>query len=297
MFGGEVDKTRSGVKKRKPTRRLSLPPKKLCSAGDTCGAGVPGTGPSHFYEENPPIGGGGSLRSSTGEEGNNSIAVGPDGTVYVGDYGRIQEFNPDRRLRRRIRPPRRRRKPQFVSSLALDSAGDIYERSATQYRNGSPTTQVPGVREYSPDRRTRSFTPSTGPKSGTEPTHIALDPQGDLFASDSQRHPPHVLRSESWRSPLPRLQTDRGTVCHLHLDQVKIRRTAAASPRGIAFGDGQAVRVELDPEATHIAVHPTPGCWPARSQGRGSEDVQPRLRFSTGSSIRDGYDTDTASNT
>lgn len=68
MFGGEVDKTTSG---------------NVCTAasGHTCGAGVKGTGSGFFEGPN----------NSTG----NYLAVGSDGTVYVGDRNRIEEFNSD----------------------------------------------------------------------------------------------------------------------------------------------------------------------------------------------------------
>ena len=94
MFGGEVDKTK--VQKREEEEANPEPitvtaeEEDVCTvaSGDACGEGVAGTGPSHFYNGGYPLewGGGGTSRQ-------NSIAVGPDGTVYVGDYGRIQEFN------------------------------------------------------------------------------------------------------------------------------------------------------------------------------------------------------------
>jgi hypothetical protein len=69
MIGGEVDKTTGG---------------NVCTAesGDECGSGVEGTGP-------------GFLLSREFEEVKDGIAVGGDGTVYVADVGRIQEFEPD----------------------------------------------------------------------------------------------------------------------------------------------------------------------------------------------------------
>ena len=42
---------------------------------------------------------------------------------------------------------------------------------------------MPGVREYSTESP-RKLVQAFDAESGTEPTHIALDPQGDLFASD-----------------------------------------------------------------------------------------------------------------
>ncbi len=101
MFGGEVDKTTP------PTSA----PKRTSKAATTCGAGVPGSGPGRFYQEVPgskcaPAFALGGLSWCAPES--NSIAVGPDGTVYVGDFGRIQEFEPGRDVQRRSALPCRR---------------------------------------------------------------------------------------------------------------------------------------------------------------------------------------------
>ncbi len=189
MIGGEVDKTKTAeFNEPGNPHGITEAEENLCTAadltaGDTCGAGVPGTGPSHFYEESPPTGGGGSFAVKSWDgEGNNSIAVGPDGTVYVGDYGRIQEFTPEGAFAGEfVLPLEAGEEPQFVSSLALDSAGDVYERSATQYRDGIPTTQVPGVREYNP---AHTLVSTFDAESGSEPTHIALDQRATSSLSD-----------------------------------------------------------------------------------------------------------------
>jgi hypothetical protein len=180
MFGGEVDKG-GGI----PSNPGNICTAQYIANGDTCGAGVPGTGPSHFYREEPQTQAGGF--KSWNHEGNNSIAVGPGGTVYVGDYGRIQEFNPEGEFAGEFSlPVKAGEEPQFVSALALDSAGDVYEHSQIYAFNSKTNTeeivsQVPGVREYSPAHSLlRTF--DAEPKS--EPTHIALDSAGDLFASD-----------------------------------------------------------------------------------------------------------------
>ena len=115
MFGGEVDKT----------THANVCTAADLTAGDSCGAGVPGTGASQFYKEEPGTEAGGF--KSWANYGSNSIAVGPEGNVYVGDYGRIQEFNPDGTFAGEFSLPDA--EPQFVASLALDSAGNIYERS------------------------------------------------------------------------------------------------------------------------------------------------------------------------
>ena len=104
MFGGEVDHTTHA---------------NICTAEDievkhdTCGAGVPGTAPAHFYQA-------GAL--SWENQGNNSIAVGPDGTVYVGDYGRVQKFEPSGAFLGEVPLPFE----QFASSLAVAASGHLY---------------------------------------------------------------------------------------------------------------------------------------------------------------------------
>jgi hypothetical protein len=106
MFGGGVDHTTGAD---------------LCTAadiagGDTCGAGVPGTGPSHFYS---------SFEDSWNLAGNNSIAVGPDGTVYVGDFRRVQKFEPDGTFIGELTVPAAR----SLGSLAIDAESHVYVNS------------------------------------------------------------------------------------------------------------------------------------------------------------------------
>lgn len=73
MFGGEVNKSTGAD---------------VCTSadvegGDTCGAGIAGTGDSEF-----------SIENVLGVDGD-YITVGPDDTIYVADRNRIQKFSPD----------------------------------------------------------------------------------------------------------------------------------------------------------------------------------------------------------
>ena len=158
MFGGEVDQTTDAD---------------VCTAadltaGDTCGAGIPGTGPSSLLREEPGTEAGGFKAGAT--------------------KAQLDRRRPRRhRLRRRLRPRSgirtgrhlRRRirlaadaEPQFVTSLAVDSSGDIYERSVIyDFENGDNS----GPRRSRVRRLHALVEPSTR-QSGSEPTHIALDP-------------------------------------------------------------------------------------------------------------------------
>lgn len=97
-FGGEVNKTTTGD---------------VCTeaSGNVCGAGVEGTGPGEF--SGWPL-----IRSF--------IAVSPTDSVYVGDKGRIQEFNSDGTFKDEITLEGELAGKQ-VSALALDpSTGNFY---------------------------------------------------------------------------------------------------------------------------------------------------------------------------
>lgn len=76
MWGGEVNKTKAAEGGSTEAER-NLCTKSQVESGDVCGTGVPGTGKGQFKE--------------TFASGN-KIAVGPSGSVFVGDAERIQEF-------------------------------------------------------------------------------------------------------------------------------------------------------------------------------------------------------------
>jgi hypothetical protein len=90
------------------------------SSGDVCKVGAPGAGPAAFQNPYP---------RERFPEGN-SVAVGPDGTVYVGDYRRVQEFGPEGEYEGQIDLP----KAEFpnaglTDSLAVDSESHVYAGS------------------------------------------------------------------------------------------------------------------------------------------------------------------------
>ena len=114
MFGGAVDKG--------PSHPGNLCTAAYISEGDACGAGVPGTGNAQFANE----------------QGGTYIAVGPDGTVYVGDKGRIQEFQPNGTYKSQIDLPEEE-KERSSKSLAVDPVnGDLYFTFAQETWKGTP---------------------------------------------------------------------------------------------------------------------------------------------------------------
>lgn len=98
MWGGDVDKTTG----------TNLCTKADVDGGDECGAGVPGTADGQFQESGPVA--------------NSGIAIGPTGTIFVSDVGRIQKFNPAGEFLGEVQAPND--KP--IQTLAVNSTGQFY---------------------------------------------------------------------------------------------------------------------------------------------------------------------------
>jgi hypothetical protein len=156
MFGGGVNAT---AYKKGETADQDVCP---VHPGDRCQAGSKGTADGQF-----------SFRS----EGD-FVAAGPDGTVYVGDTNRVQEFSSSGAYQRQVSlPPPEGEDPETggIPGVAVDLIGNIYV-----VRNG-----VAGVNEYSPagellrtlDNRELETT------EGPTPT-MALDAAGDVFINE-----------------------------------------------------------------------------------------------------------------
>ncbi len=97
----------------------------LCTAasGDVCGRGAKGTGTGEFNAES------------------SSLAVGPGGTLYVNDGGRVQKFTPVGAPAGEVSLAEAR--SQF---LAVDSAGDIYTASIVAVRKHDPSgTEIDSI--------------------------------------------------------------------------------------------------------------------------------------------------------
>ena len=297
MFGGEVDKSK--VQEREEEEADSEPvtvtakEEDVCAvaSGDTCGEGVPGTGPSHFYNGGYPLEWGGG-----GTSNQNSMAVGPDGTVYVGDYGRIQEFKPNGAFSGELKLEDSEK--QFVVALAVDASGNVFERSAVWGNTGSNEgflSQIPGVREYGPGPLhpyIRTF--DTGPEeAGSEPTHIATDAAGDLFVSDANGS----LQSPPTGELLFRAFKPNGTLyAEFTSDQLTKRPQggAPASTNGIGIGN-EAEKLYASsyyPEPPHIAVHPLPQSGPPLVGEEHVTNIEPETATLHGFVNPRGFDTE-----
>jgi hypothetical protein len=256
MFGGEVNKTAVAESATRSSEENVCPAP--AHPADSCGTGLPGTGHGFFYSA-------GLLTSTTSwsNESNNSIAVGPDGTVYAGDYQRVQEIEPSGAYKGELSLP----DANFVTALAVDSAGDLFERSATYQGGGGPLlSQVPGVREYEPAGTPRHLINTLDTEEATsQPTHIALDAEGNLFLSD---HGGGEFRFRAFKPS--------GALYSLFTsDQVEASFTAA--PRGIAIGDaaGKLYATDFLPGGQHIAVIPLPVPGPPLVKEEHADQLQP----------------------
>jgi hypothetical protein len=271
MFGGEVDKT----------TRANICSTANLAAGDSCGRGVPGTEDAHFYAEDPSQQTGGE--KSWFWEGSNSIAVGPGGKVYVGDFGRIQEFDTEGHfLGEFVLPDPEKR---FVSALAADPFGNLYERSTTYAYGGSPlTSQVPGVREWSP---AHILLQTFDAEAGQEPTHIALDENGDLFTSDfgGGSMPPSCQggasprRGECPREVFRAFKPDGSLYAVFSSPEVEMnpQGTAWNNPAGItaAASVGDLYVSARSPEGSHVAALPLPQAGAPLVEAEEAEGIEP----------------------
>jgi hypothetical protein len=149
MFGGGVNKTTGE----------NLCTRGQLEAGDVCGIGVPGGGP-------------GQLSAFASDVPGDLIEVGLDGTVYVGDKGRIQLFNPDGTFKDEIPLPEDR----FVDALTVDRvSGDIY---AVLQR----ASEIPRILRLDPENGALVDTIVVGVPEAGRSNGLATDPAGNLFA-------------------------------------------------------------------------------------------------------------------
>jgi hypothetical protein len=147
MFGGEVDKT----------TKANICTKADIERGDECGVGTVGVANGQF-----------GVRPDTSPA---FLASGPGDIVYVGDEGRVQEFEPDGTYRGDFPDPEDIIAGKTVRALAVDSSGDLYVSFA-----GETLSQIaPNVQKLSP----------TGTLIGSlavdRPERLATDSAGDVY--------------------------------------------------------------------------------------------------------------------
>jgi len=203
-FGGDVNKTAQ--------RRAERAGEDVCPVepGDACSAGTIGPAPGQFEFV---------------VEGS-FVAVGPTGTVYVGDRNRVQEFAANGTFKAQVEllphpRPTGSNEVGGVSGLVVDAAGDLYV-----VRNG-----VAGVVEYEPSGRLLRTLDEQGEPAypeGPTPT-LALNGAGDLFIDDEAERRHRIDEFDPAGAPLASFDT--GMEGGLH---------------GISFGDQTGKLYVLD---------------------------------------------------
>ena len=176
MLGGEVDKTTHA---------------NICTkeSGDTCGAGVSGLGAGQFQW---PQGSGLGLAY---------LATGPGGALYVGDTGRVEQFEPggafagEFALKDAAIPTEAiavddscaTHEPPLTGATTPTceqfdpSDGDVYVHQDNRQNDNPPQhhEEVPGVQKYSAAGTELETLDPTG-----HPNVLAVDASGDLFLGD-----------------------------------------------------------------------------------------------------------------
>ena len=127
-------------------------PGNLCTAayiaeGDSCGAGSSGSGPGEFSAQ------------STG------VAVGPDGTTYVTDDSRIQEFEPNGVFKGEVKLP-----GKVVGALALNRQGSKFYVTFREEKNVHVLDASTGI--------------ELGHLVVENPRDVAVDGEGNVFVVD-----------------------------------------------------------------------------------------------------------------
>jgi len=172
MIGGEVNKTR--VKEREAQEANAEPvtvteaQENLCTAasGDECGGGTSGTGQGQFQ----------ALRVG------NPIALGPGGTIYIGDNDRVQKFEEDGTYLGDIPLPG----AGGTRSLTVDPTGRLYVISENVFEkisNGLFEVNSWVVREIGPagEEISRLYGQWQGRKTPKDPIAVEADADGNVY--------------------------------------------------------------------------------------------------------------------
>jgi DNA-binding beta-propeller fold protein YncE len=207
-FGGEVNAT-SG--------------EDVCLAGEACQAGTPGPGPSQFQ----------ALE-------HNAIAVGPTGTVYVGDLERVQKFSSGGVPEGEIALPG----AGVVQQLAVDSSGALYVLSSARE----------GIRQYD-----GSGTEVGSPRDpGASGFHVAitLGASDELFVSDPENR--HIFEYDAGGAQSASFAEEGN------------------AQGGIALNDATNALYVLHAGPARVVVFPVPPSGPYILEGsQGTSEIKP----------------------
>jgi hypothetical protein len=218
MSGGEVNKTED------ETAGATAAQKDLCTAasGDICTSGTEGSANGQFEIQ----------------EGE-SIAVGADGTVYVGDVNRVQEFSSDGAYQSQVTLAGAGR----TNALAVDHAGDLYVLSA----------ELAGVRKYN-----GAGTELGEPRDASgRPETLAVGPTDELLVDDEAGGRHHILEYDS--SGTETASFDSG---------------AGQAGIGVAVGEGLGLVYVAGQQAVRLVAEPSPGPL-AVAGGESAAPIQP----------------------
>ncbi len=214
MFGGEVNETAHNNGERADEDLCPVNPDDRCNTGRV--------GPADGQFEFPVEG--------------SFIAVGSDGTVYVGDRNRVQRFSPAGTYQSQVKllpEPEATGSGEVggTSGLAVNAAGDLYV-----IRHG-----IVGVNEYEPSGRLQRTLDEQGESAypeGPTPT-LTLDSTGDVFIDDEANGQHHIDEYDAMGAKLASF--DAGMEGGLH---------------GIAFSDrmGELYVVDTNSNVTPLVA-------------------------------------------
>lgn len=172
MWGGEVNKTKSAQVGTSEAER-NLCAKAQVEAGDVCGTGVPvssGTPKGQFNE---------------GSTEGNKIAVGPSGSVFVGDPERIQRFDPNGAFEGEYTVSGGELSGKVVKSMAMDQAGNFYVTVERPHPHGGEIGLVPDVRKLAP---TGEEAVEVAKFPAADPSAVTVDAAGNVYIIDFEGH-------------------------------------------------------------------------------------------------------------
>lgn len=210
MFGGGVNETKDG------TPGATEAEKDVCLASEKCTAGAEGTGDGQF---------------EWAYDSHGILAVGPGGSVYVGDRARVEVFEASGAWKENISLASLSSEGK-VTSLAVNAAGDVFVKDEG----------VPGVHEFEPGGVEMPVEFDEGSESVEA---ITLDPAGDVLIADSSTGF-HVLKYDPAGKELDRFGSN-----------------AAHVTKGMAFSDALGKEeLYVSDETSGVAILVVPPVGP-----------------------------------